>query len=403
VLLGIDVSRLTTADIDRRVAELRAVLDRTSASLVELDADVTRQLLDQSTVLHGATSESWRDAAARYANLWMMQFAIDNVFTQVVEERGTRRAPTPQVLAHLDQMLTGACVDAPDASEPDRPRLIDSGGETSRCSIEQALDQMRADYDVVTALLTRVAVVWGECTERLEQIETQVLDLFARVQGCGMRPTNQLRAIADEVATACTVAREDPLSFSANLPERLEERLARARVTVDETVRAEEARAVELADADKGVQACLAATRACRDEFEALAQRVVLRDASRGALDTLANDVEALRTELERARQYDLEGAAAAISRRSGSLRIELGRLAESERAWAERRDELRGLLRAYRAKADAVGLAEDLEVDAAYLETQNELYSSPCDLDAAERLLTEFRHAIRDRTVTTP
>ena len=142
---------------------------------------------------------------------------------------------------------------------------------------------------------------------------------------------------------------------------------------------------------------------ASRDEFEVVAQRVVLRDASRLALDTLANDVEALRTELERARQLDSEGAAAAISRRAESVRIELGRLAAGERAWAERRDELRGLLRAYRAKADAVGLAEDLELDATYLETQNQLYSSPCDLETAEQALTEFRRAIQDRTVTAP
>jgi hypothetical protein len=397
------VSRLTAPDIDRRVADLRALLDRTSASLVELDADVTRQLLERSTVLRGATSESWREAAARHANLWKMQFAIDKVFTQIVEERGTRKTPTPQVLARLDQLLIGPCVEVPDESEPDRRRLIDSDADASRCSIEQALDRMSADYDVVTALLTRVAVVWGDCTERLEQLETQVSELFARVRACGIRPTNQLRVIADEVATACTLAREDPLSLSADSLELLVQRLDRARVTVDGTVRAEEARAIELADADELVQASVAAAQACRDEFEVLAQRVVVRDASRAALDTLANDVEALRTELERARRLDSEGAAATISRRSGSLRIELGRLAESERAWAERREELRGLLRAYRAKANAVGLAEDLEVDAAYLEAQDQLYSSPCDLDAAERLLTEFRHTIRDRTVTTP
>lgn len=394
---------MTGQDVDRRIADLQAVLDRTSAGLVELDTDVTRQLLERSTVVRGATSESWRDAATRHANLWKMQFAIQTLFTQIVEERGTRKAPSQAVLVHLDQLLTGPCVEAPDASEPDRPRLISSEGPTARCSIEQALNLMSADYDVVTALLASVALVWGEGAERLEQIETQAAELEARVQDGGMRPTNQLRAIADEVATARKQVREDPLSFSMDTLEGLEERLTRARVTIDETVRAREARAVELTEADKAVRSCVAAVRACRDEFEVLAPTVLLLDASREALDSLANDVEALGTELDRARQLDSEGAAAAISRRSESLRAELGGLAARERARAERRDELRGLLRAYRAKADAVGLAEDLEVDAAYLETQNELYSSPCDLESAERLLTDFRHAIQDRSVTIP
>ena len=58
-------------------AQFRAVLDRTTASLVELDADVTRQLLESSTSLRGATAAAWADASRRHADLWRGQFALE--------------------------------------------------------------------------------------------------------------------------------------------------------------------------------------------------------------------------------------------------------------------------------------------------------------------------------------
>jgi hypothetical protein len=97
------------------------------------------------------------------------------------------------------------------------------------------------------------------------------------------------------------------------------------------------------------------------------------------------------------------QGAIERIRLRGDQIQEELGCLVVEERARTARREELRGLLGAYRAKAESVGLAEHLEVDKAYLAAQNQLYVSPCDLEMSERLVTEFSHVIRARAGGAP
>ena len=59
-------------------------------------------------------------------------------------------------------------------------------------------------------------------------------------------------------------------------------------------------------------------------------------------------------------------------------------------------RDELRGVLDAYHAKALATGLAEDLPLDRLYTLARDELYGAPCDVAEADRLVAEYRQALR-------
>lgn len=387
--------RLTVHDVDQRVADLRAVLDRASASLLELDADVTRQLLEQSTVLRGATAEAWRDAAARHAGLWSNQLAIEKVFVRMTEQRGTRKAPSQGVLVCVDELLTGDWVEVPRDPERDRPSLTGSEGAMSRCSIEAALERMNGDYETVSACLTKVANVWADCTDRLERLDKEVSELVVRVQDLGMRPTNQLRSIEDSVADAHGLAREDPLSFDPQSVVVLEERVVRARVTVDQAVRGREVRTEQLADADQVVQACLAAVHAGQAELDAMAEKVVVREDARATVDALANEIVQLRTEQENAAEMGNHLASGRIRLRGEGIQRELGHLLEEERTRAGRRDELRGLLGAYLAKAQAAGLAENLDVDEAYVAALDELYVAPCDLERSERLVSEFGSVI--------
>jgi hypothetical protein len=395
--------RLTVHAVDQRIADLRTVLDRASESLVELDADVTRQLLEQSTVLRGATAETWHDAAARHADLWRNQLAVEKVFAQITDQRGTRTTPTRAVLVSVDALLEGDCVEMPEDRQRDRPSLMGSQGALVRCSIWAALERMSADYDTVSSYLADVANVWGDCTDRLERLNKEVSDLNSLMQDLGMRPTNQLRAIEQALADAHRVASEDPLSFDPHSIDVLEDRVLQARATVDQAVRGREARTEELADADRAVEACLATVRACRSELDRVAEKVVVRDAARMRLEALVNEIDQLRAERERADLLESHGAVESIRRRGDQIQEELRRLVEEERARTERRDELRGLLGAYRAKAESAGLAENLEVDKSYLAAQDHLFVSPCDLETSERLVTEFSHVIRARAGGTP
>ena len=59
------------------------------------------------------------------------------------------------------------------------------------------------------------------------------------------------------------------------------------------------------------------------------------------------------------------------------------------------RRRELRGRLDGYRAKAQALGSAEDLRLEGLYTAARDALYGAPCDLDDAERQVMAYQRAL--------
>ncbi|HEY5019014.1 MAG TPA: hypothetical protein VII59_19780, partial [Streptosporangiaceae bacterium] len=59
------------------------------------------------------------------------------------------------------------------------------------------------------------------------------------------------------------------------------------------------------------------------------------------------------------------------------------------------RRDELRGLLGAYQAKAARLGAAEDTELTERYQQARDLLWTAPCDLAAAAAAVTRYQQAI--------
>jgi len=62
------------------------------------------------------------------------------------------------------------------------------------------------------------------------------------------------------------------------------------------------------------------------------------------------------------------------------------------------RRDELRGLLDAYRAKAARLGGVEDAALDALYRQARDLLWSAPCELAAATVAVTSYQQAVLGR-----
>ena len=63
--------------------------------------------------------------------------------------------------------------------------------------------------------------------------------------------------------------------------------------------------------------------------------------------------------------------------------------------ALLDRRDELRGLLDAYRARAAKLGGAEDSDLDARYDRARDLLWTAPCDLPAAADAVTGYQQAV--------
>ena len=192
--------RLTTADVDERIAAVRTVLDRTTARLVELDADVTRRLLETTQELRGATAAAWDDAARRHAALWEGQLALERLLERMAHERGVKKSAPQWVLVRLDALLQGAFVELPRPGESGPPRLTEQTAPTVSCSVNEAFDRMSADFDVVTQFLSAVAEAWGETTERLHRVGAQLAVLDQGSQAAGLHRPNDLDPLTRALA-----------------------------------------------------------------------------------------------------------------------------------------------------------------------------------------------------------
>jgi hypothetical protein len=59
------------------------------------------------------------------------------------------------------------------------------------------------------------------------------------------------------------------------------------------------------------------------------------------------------------------------------------------------RRDELRGLLHAFRDKAGGSGLAEHPDLETLFRPAEQSLWSAPCDVDLASRQVADYTAAV--------
>ena len=135
-------------------------------------------------------------------------------------------------------------------------------------------------------------------------------------------------------------------------------------------------------------------------EVEALARRceVKIADAPRLAVPSLAVLGEPPTSEPGRD-QHDWN-----IARRElAAYADKLGRFAAAVAVAHDRfgaplqeREDLRGLLGSYRHRAGAHGLAEDAALDDRFQAAHDVLWTAPCDLPAARRLVAEYQRAVR-------
>ena len=132
-----------------------------------------------------------------------------------------------------------------------------------------------------------------------------------------------------------------------------------------------------------------------------MAAKVVLHDEERSRLEKIGTVLDELRREVGRRQPSghddptDAAFGVRALLPRVEDLRKQIDDLGETARSAVAARDELRGRLDAYRAKAQAVGQGEDLELHRLYVEARGVLFSAPCDLVEAGALVTAYQRSI--------
>jgi len=333
------------------VGAAAAQRDTIQANLLELDASFGKRLL-AGAHLEGETRQRWEAASATLTRLWETFSAYSAVVDQATELLRGRKPG-----ADLAALLNGASVPVPATSALASRDLTRTG--TAAVTLAAAVGEMRRGFAEVAELVTTVERVWNELAGPVQDLADRLA--AARQQAWG---------IAD---AGLDQAAEPAEASLAELRGDADTRIAAAGAAVAAARGAWQDAMAARARAEAKIVAELPPLPAPR-----LADQVTALDGLRAA-----GRWTRLATELDAVDQQ----AAGLIAQYQAAERDALGLL--------DRRDELRGLLDAYRARAARLGAVEDSELEARYARAQELLWTAPCDLAVSAEAVTGYQRAV--------
>lgn len=397
-------------EADRALARLRDERERIGAALLELEAHQGYQLLE-GAALRGATLRVQSDVRSRTASLWLLFDLHGRVLSSAEELRARHGRPGQAQLAELTRLLEGPSVELPAAEVPLERRTLLAVPSGERLTPRAAVDRMTPLYEEVARAVAALDAVWSTLLSRLAEVEAERRAAEELLESAGGADP-AFERLRDELETVAATVRADPLALARDghadtvRLDAIRSGLAEVRRGLEEAERLREGFAARI----RGVAAVLDLLREAEAEARAVRDEVLVKIAA-PALPDLPGSSAALADRLA-AVTRPRPGAAA----RGGGWRETAQRVADLERAAGaalerahettglirgllDRREELRGRLRAYRVKASRLGHAEDAELARSYQQARELLWTSPCDLRKATVALTAYQRAVTSRT----
>ena len=405
------VPMLTRDQAGAAVKAAVAERDAIQANLLELDSSFGKQLL-AGAELTGDTKRRWDATAATLATLWQVYSAYSAVVDQAAEAAtghlGTRE------LAALTALLTGRSVQLASGPAPLAGRdLADSGRED--LTMATAVARMRGAFAAVTEVVAAAEQVWTEVAGRLDAAGAELARVTSLAATLGDEAlTGDLAAVQGKLARLRDTLNSDPLALwlgrsgprrseqdgtavDTSGADRLQQEIAAAATRVDELVRLRDDARQRIA----GVTAAAATARSAREDAVAAWRQAAAKIAA-GALPPEPAGLADLSARLA---GLDPLLASGRLTRLASELDLLDRELATATAAFKEaeravvaamaKRDELRGLLGAYKAKAARLGGAEDPGLAERYDQARDLLWTAPCDLAAAEAAVAAYQQAV--------
>jgi hypothetical protein len=381
---------------EQAAAGVLAERDAIQANLLELDGGYVRQVLD-SAALTGQTRQRWEAASATLAGLWQTYMAYTAVVDRVAE-LGVGHRPAKRDLPELTELLTGTSVELTRAPVPlARRDLADTGREA--ITLDASVAAMRRAFTEVAEVTSAVEAVWADVGGRLDTAAEELTRIRPLLDGLGDEIAAAVRDAQSALDSLRTAMNADPLALwhggraDASAADRLRQQVATlaARVADLDKLRAQAQRRID------GLKDATAAARAARQNAVTAWQRAAQRLSG---LPPLPPDIPepplASLTALAAAGQWArLQGE---LDRCDRDLAAAVNQTHDSERTVATalgHRDELRGLLDAYKAKAARLGVAEEADLAVRYDQAHDLLWTAPCDTAAAEAAVARYQQAI--------
>jgi chromosome segregation ATPase len=395
-------------EADQALRRLRDERDRITSVLLDLEGQQGYRLL-KGAALTGETARRWTDLSRTMTSLWRLFEAYGGVLARAEELRAQRSRPD---LAELGALLAGPSVELPSDIPLERRTLL--GPSTERLTLDAVVTRMTPLYEEAARAIAAVDASWSALLSRLGEVEDEARTVRGLLDSLGGDPDRRARGAREEGSATIEpefdridgelgglreTVRTDPLSITPAAFDGVAAALTDLRPRLEAAVRFR----AEHEERVRRIGESIGLIRAAEEEARQERERALAKIASplphepaelSGPLADRLAALDALRgrwTELA-ARVADLERATAtALERARQTVRTITGLI--------ERRDELRGRLDAYRAKAGRLGRLEDPELTELYQRARDLLWTAPCDLRQATASLAEYQRAIGDRT----
>jgi hypothetical protein len=380
---------------DAELLRLEAAAAAVAGNLVDLDDNTARKDLDKGP-LTGRTAAAWADATAALTQLWDGYGMLTALITAARAARNQRRFTDSEKSAYVHQVL-GRSVTLSTRTVPLAQRgLLGAGQVSTTCSPAELLSAMEAAFKTAVDVAVRAGDVW----HRLMPEAATVASALAHLRGLTRSATldEADRRLGDFTATLAA----DPLGCDERALAAVRTLLDRADAERTSAGELREALTQRLADAHalagQLAEAARAAAAAEQDVDGRFADTVIAVVSG----PDLRPDLAALDA-LAAAGHWALISPRLADWSRRARERIAALRAAATRNAeMLASRNELRGRLDAYQAKAARRGLAEDPALAPLAERARAALYTAPCELEAARAAVNAYQDTVARLTAPT-
>ena len=383
--------------VAKQAGAVLAERDAIQANLLELDGSFVKQVLEGAT-LTGKTRERWQRASASLAALWETFLAYSAVVDRIAALSSEGGRASKRDLPELTELLSGGCVQLPGAPVSLARRDLAATGRPS-VTLRTAVGTMRRAFAEVTEVTSAVEAVWAAVGAPLDAATSELARCRPLLAEAGADIEAEFRAAESALEALRAAANADPLALSLDgradtaAADRLSAQVVALadRISKRDQVRQQARHRIEdlvsaTADARADLQAADAVWQEAATRISGLPPLPLGPPepplTSLGALAS-SGQWSRLAAELDRC-----EAELASCSAQTAQVR-------RTAIAAIDKRNELRGLLRAYRAKAARLGAAEDAGLSASHDRAQALLWTAPCDLAAAEAAVAAYQRAI--------
>jgi predicted nucleic acid-binding Zn-ribbon protein len=396
-------------EVDRDLADWRQKLTAASNNVMELIDSLTyRRLMGQVGIavdLQGTTRDQVLPALSALNELWHSFALVSDVLdrSNAVRKGINKLFPSQEKMQEIDQLLNGPSVKLPSIKTPLAQRGLLTPAEISQTVTPQRLlEAMVTAFDTAKQVLLAVDEAWLRLEPALGQAETEAKALQEKARDQGEAGLPELAAVEDKINALRTQVQADPLGSQGGFDRDIRPLLARVGGQLTAAVQERQSILHRMQSAAQTLAVLQALHDRCNQAWtrcqESIADPPPAPRKDPQVLANLATRIQAMQAHLA-----DRSWTPAQISKGLETWQVQAAAFQEAEdkastayEALLAEREELKGLLKVYRSRAEKRGVSEDAMLAEMGRQAEYHLYTSPrTALAEARQFVNQFRERI--------